>query len=475
MKSILAIVMLLTPFSVAHAQNYQLPESYYNSQPGSQQPTTVQTESISQTHPTTEASEPKISEPGTANTIKSTMTVAQADTKQESDDNSALYENNPAILRSRLGNLESEFDEMKKGKYGEKTAGYNGGFYIRDPDGDFKLKINGRLQMRYAYIAAEDFDDGHNFSLRRAYMAFSGNTYGQKINYYLLLSLTASNPRIYFDLGYTFNDWFGIHATQDSHALIGEVGDSSGKLTFISKSLVGNRYDIGGSLGLYVTGGNSKFGYELKIFNGIDTGYGANTNNELGYSGRVVYNPFVKMSSGQADYAFSEKPAMSIGGGAIFGHYDTATQARLFLSALDMRFKYKGFAFYTAGVFRQTDLDRFTRAQNDFGAVAQASYFLVPKTIEVGLRASALFDDTTNAGLNIGMYAGNITRIKGYLSGGDIDEDSDNEYEFSGALNYYVNGYNLKIQAQYSMIIDGILGPDDRTNHVGLVQAMMGF
>lgn len=465
---LLFVTLLFVP-ALAMAQNYQPPQSYYNSLPKNQQPTSTQTTQTPVEQP--QPVETQITDPSTAQSSNETFVVAQNDQKDPLEDSNINF--NPAFLRTRFGALEAEFEELKKAKFGNELAGYNGGFFIKSADDQFKIKFNGRFQVRYAYIAAEDFDDGHTFVLRRGFLSISGNAYGDKVNYF---TLYANGELVAFDVSYAFNDWFSLHAVGgDSHAIIAEVADSSGKLSFLSKSLVGNRYDVGGSLGLYITGGNSKFGYDLKIFNGINSGFKTNANNELGYSGRVVYNVFGKMSSGQADLAYSEKPALSVGLGAVFGHYEDNTQARLFASGADIRFKYKGLSLYTAAVFRQTDLDRFTRAQDDYGVVGQASYFIIPKKLELAARASALFDDTTNAGVNINMFAGNITRLGGNLSGGDVGLDSDNEYEFSGALSYYAFGYNLKLQAQYSMIIDGILGPDDRTNHIGMVQAMVGF
>lgn len=380
---------------------------------------------------------------------------------------------NPAFLRTRFGALEAEILELKTGALGNDFAGYDGGFYIKSKDDQFKIKFNGRFQVRYINVVAEDIDDSHSFSLRRELFNVSGNAFGNKINFF---SMYSKGALVAFDLSYSFNKWFSVHAVGgSSHALIAEVSDSSARLSFIEKSLVGRRYDLGGSLGLYITGGNNKFGYDLNIFNGINSGDGLNTNNELAYSGRLVYNVFGQMSSGQADIDHSDKPALTVGVGAIFGHYESQTQARLFASGADLRFKYKGLSLYTAAVFRQTDLDRYTRAQNDFGAVAQASYFIVPKKLEFAVRASGLFDDTTSANVNYNMGAGDMTQMGGELSGGDVGMDSDNEYEFAGALSYYAHGYNLKIQTQYSLVIDGIEGPDDRTNHIGIVQAMVGF
>ena len=128
-----------------------------------------------------------------------------------------------------------------------------------------------------------------------------------------------------------------------------------------------------------------------------------------------------------------------------------------------------------AGVIRQTDPDQFTIAQYDVAASAFASYFIIPQKLEMGIRYAGLFDDINNAGVNINMGTSNRTRLGGNLSGGDVGGDSDNEWETAVALNYYIQKYRVKLQAEYMMVVDGIAGPDDLVNHIGQMQVQLDF
>lgn len=108
--------------------------------------------------------------------------------------------------------------------------------------------------------------------------------------------------------------------------------------------------------------------------------------------------------------------------------------------------------------------------------MGQVSYFLIPKKLELGARASFLFDDLTDVGVNLNMGGNNITRLGNpALKGGDVNGDSDNEQEYTLGANYYFNGFNAKLQAQYTMFVDGIVGPDDLVNHIGLLQLQVNF
>ena len=109
------------------------------------------------------------------------------------------------------------------------------------------------------------------------------------------------------------------------------------------------------------------------------------------------------------------------------------------------------------------------------GFKVEASYFVVPKKLELALRGAVIFDDLTDSYLNILTQTPGDNALSGNLGGGDVDGDSANEWEGSMCLGYYFSGKNAKLQAEYKMTLDGIDGPDDRVYHVGMIQAQLGF
>ncbi|MBU0505054.1 MAG: hypothetical protein ABII18_13435 [bacterium] len=451
--------------------------------------TTVQEEPLSDSVTTVDASVVSHTEAPTADVQPA---VAQETPKEEpkkpapnkkkrarksypSYDQSSKY--NLSYITTAVGALRQEIEEMKKGLGKDKTAGYDGGFFIRNEENTFKMSINGKLQVRYSFNIAEDFEDGHTFVIRRANISFSGHAFTEKLGYFLLFNLGGANSLLVADLSYDFHKAFGVHLGRMGLSVTNIQDDSSSKLMFVTAPLAASRFDsVGLPVQILFSGAIDFFSYNFTITNGLGTSYDGNLNNEMAYAARFDFRVVGEMSSGQGDYANSEKPAFTVGLGGVYGHEDTGSQTRHIVAAGDFRFKYKGFALLGAGYYRQQDPDMFTRAQTDIGAELMAGYFLIPQKLELAIRGAALFDDITDSGLNLGLATDGDTRLNDpSLGGGDVDGDAFNEYEGSIAMGYYFEGFNVKIQAQYSFFLDGIAGPDDRIYHVGMLQLHMHF
>jgi hypothetical protein len=523
---VLALVFVSAQsFAKSQQNNYDLPESYYNSlrtkqkhlnqndvtnRSGSRavaqdsgvqntrnwrsknkktnQPlasdTTVQDEPLSDSVTTIDASvvshtqeQPTVAqETPQAEEPKPTPKKKKRKKKRSPRYNNTDSNNNLSYLTTMVGSLQNEIAEMKKGLGDGQTAGYDGGFFIKNKENTFNLGINGRIQVRYSFNIAEDFEDGHTLAIRRAYLMLGGHAFSEKATYFFLISLGGTNSLIIADVAYKFADAFTIHAGRNGVSLTNIQDDSSGKLMFVTAPLAASRFDsVGLPVMILASGSIDFFSYNVAIANGLDTGFDANLNNEMAYVARFDFRLFGKMSSGQGDYAYSETPAFSMGLGGSYGHEDTGTQTRHIVVGSDFRFKFKGFALMGAGYYRQLDPDMFTRAQTDVGAELLAGFYAIPKKLEFAIRAAALFDDITDSGLGLLLATGGDTRLGGNLGAGDVDGDAFNEYEGSVAMSYYFTGYNAKIQAQYSFFLDGIAGPDDRIYHVGMMQVQLGF
>lgn len=440
----------------ALGDNYTVPESYYNS----------------------------INEPPPQQQIPATSPQNQQQVPQQQDQQplpaDKEIEGGLGVI-TQLEGLRLEFEELKKNTNTDDVVGYNGGFFIKSRDGKFFLKINGRLQPKYSFDVAEDVENRHTFTIRRAYLFFSGNAYSPKLGYLFVVNPAASTALIGFDLFYKFNPAFNVHFWNDYLYITSGYTLSSGKLQFVSKSIADGRYHFGSALGIAADGQIKKFKYMIGVYNGIDMDLTTNVNNEMAYSLRIDYDLFNTVPYGGGDAAFTEKPGMTVGAGAGYGHMEDGTQARIMLGTVDTQFKFKGYSLKLAGYFRFTDPDQFTQAQNDTGFTVETGFFFIPKRLELALRASALIDDLTNAGVNLNMGSGNETSlgVKGSSlhKGGDSGDDSDNEWEYSAGLNYYFgpNGYNTKVQAQYTFLLDGQAGRDDLTSHIGQIQFQVQF
>ena len=85
-----------------------------------------------------------------------------------------------------------------------KCAGYDGGFYVKTIDGNYKLKVNCMIQAReivdWRNLDPGDGDpDEAGFVLARAPVIFSGNVFSPKLTYWLILQASRSSGTEYVE------------------------------------------------------------------------------------------------------------------------------------------------------------------------------------------------------------------------------------------------------------------------------------
>ncbi len=371
-------------------------------------------------------------------------------------------------------------------------TGYDKGFFIKTCDGDYSLKVKGRIQLRYAGELHDSSDaanpnaDAHSFLIRRARLDFSGNVFTPKLTFDIQLDLGGipsavdNNILYYANMNYKVSDEFqilgGLHKINFNRQEI----TSDGKLQFVDRSLANERFKLDRSIGIVFHGDvwDKRFEYYLSLVNGRNTRASVNTNNELGYVARVAWNPLGEYGYEEGDIKNSQDVALTVGAAAGLWHEEATValgnQDRVISANADMGIKYKGFSFQGEGFYRLTDPNQLLPQQTDMGFYAQAGYFIIPEHFEVAIRSSMLFDDTTGVGQNVNMNNGSLTGLGSVNDGVDETADSDNEQEYSASLSYYFKGHDIKLQTQYSFIKDGIPGAD-LTHHIVMAQAQLGF
>lgn len=106
-------------------------------------------------------------------------------------------------VRAMVAEMLNDAETRSSLLQGGGVAGYDRGFVVRSPDGDYSLKLNGLVQFRYvaslrdnneAPVApnanADDFT--HQFQLRKTYLTFSGNIVNKDLKYNVRLIQSAS-------------------------------------------------------------------------------------------------------------------------------------------------------------------------------------------------------------------------------------------------------------------------------------------
>jgi hypothetical protein len=118
-------------------------------------------------------------------------------------------------VRAMVAEMLADAETRSSLLQGGGVAGYDRGFVVRSPDGDWSLRLNGLVQFRYvanlrdndsapvgnvnlpggsAFPTTTNSDDlTHSFQLRRSYLALSGNIVNKDLRYMVRLNQQRDN------------------------------------------------------------------------------------------------------------------------------------------------------------------------------------------------------------------------------------------------------------------------------------------
>ncbi len=153
-------------------------------------------------------------------------------------------------------------------------AGYDKGFFIQSPEGDFRLKLAGRVQFRHTYEGYEDETDRTFFSIPRARLKLTGHAFTPELTY-----------NIHTDFGQggtpTLKDGYAdyailpgrlhLRAGQYKKPFSRQTLSSGAKLNLVERAITEGAFGTGRDLGLMVHDDYSSsppFEYALGVFNG---------------------------------------------------------------------------------------------------------------------------------------------------------------------------------------------------------------
>jgi len=369
-----------------------------------------------------------------------------------------------------------------------KSSGWDSGFYLRSADDNFKMKVGGKVQVQQItqkktglqkifnsstgrFTTPDSFSD--TFAVRRASIMTSGTIY-EKVDWAAVVQTSTGQPgtatqRILFlgDVAYNVAPYFSIDMGMVSLPFEKSVSSSwllaveppvTATQTDGLKDLTIARQSFGPSddLGLTLSGDVGKyFRYEAGVVNG--SGFiPQNADNNLSYGGRLQFNVMGSIPPSQTDFAWSETPNVVLGLGTIYEDVQapddfvaTTTRKWDWSSVGDFAFRYRGFALNGAGYYRKskyistagvpvvdTNADGYLI---DKGYYANAGYYVMPKKLELQINAAQIFRE-----------------------GADNDAN-----EFGGGLNWYIHKNNVKLQLDYSRVLDydAVPGLNNATYH----------
>ncbi|MBI4124720.1 MAG: hypothetical protein HY466_02170 [Deltaproteobacteria bacterium] len=363
-------------------------------------------------------------------------------------------------------------------------AGWDNGFYIKSADGNFKMDIGGRLQVQevtqirrgsqvttpgVARTASDNFSD--TFKIRRARLQTSGTLY-EKLDWVTILNVSTANvggtanTTWYAWFTYNFHPAFLLTGGMVQLPLDRMGENSSSWLLGVEPPLTATQEDglkditiarnslsMPLDLGLRIDGDiGEHFSYALAGANG--NGFSnTNANNELSYGFMTLIHVLDKVPFKETDFENSENPKLTFNLGTGFEDEDaadantpTVTRRWSWISAVGGAFRWRGFSLNSELYYRVLRLSATTvedtnndRRLRDTGYYGNAGYFFIPKKLEGMLTVSQLFRE-----------------------GAD-----NNSNEFGGGLNYYIHDNKVKMQFDYTNVLDydDIAGLNNATYH----------
>ncbi|MFO1519989.1 MAG: porin [bacterium] len=366
----------------------------------------------------------------------------------------------------------------QEGWWDKFETGYKKGLFFKSKDEKFSMKFRIRIQPRYTFQTNKTTGKNadNTFQIRRFKLSWEGNAFTKNLDYKVQINLAALSPiqdmveYVYVD--YRFFDPLRVEFGQFKYPYNRQQITSSGRQEFVDRSLASEEFRFasvdrtttttctfpGGAAvsgsGLTCTGGatatttisdsqrrfqfdtgvmvhGDAFGKKLEYYGAITNGTGPtrlNLNKNFLYTGRLVYNPLGQYGYSESDVEGSEHPALTFG---LSGGYNVqdVTSNKILQAGGEVGFKYRGFSLQGEYYYRHNDLKdvngvAVSTKNHDQGYYAQLGYFVIPHHFEIAARASQVF-----------------------LAGKNNDKS-----EFSGALNYYIFGHDLKLQADYSLL-----------------------
>lgn len=236
----------------------------------------------------------------------------------------------------------SEYGEKKKSKDTPAIPFWSKkGFGFETEDGNWRTSLQWRFQGRYTYpekggpSSTSFFTDNpeSTFELRRVRMKIGGHGHKPWIKYYFEVDLQSTDSSGGSVGSTRVIDWridlakykeFTIRVGQWKINYNRERVDSSGKQTFIERSIVNSVFTIDRQMGVLAMGRlfPGKV-YDVNYYVGVFTGSGrgeANDDDNMMYMARIQWNIFGRILKWtQSDLKYHEKPTASLA----FGGYTT--------------------------------------------------------------------------------------------------------------------------------------------------------
>jgi hypothetical protein len=415
-----------------------------------------------------------------------------AEIKSQQGDN-WLTEQRASEIRSLVQDVLADADTRASLQSSGMTAGWDKGFFLASPDGNFKLRVKGQIQFRYVYNYRDintDLGDRYTkgFENRRTKLTFEGNIFDKT---WLYKVQAAFNRGVLDDDGQTASDsgaaqledaWIQKDFENGMYLRMGQYKPpflreelvSSSRQLLIERSLLNERYNQDYSQGISLGYETDMFRLEGMFSDGIGdrNAWGPSyqnspwqqTTTEYALTARGEFKVAGEWSQFDDFTSWSGEPfGLMIGAAANWQRQEDGTNGpasgQQLGATVDVSAEFGGANLYGAFIWVNPDIDdNAGNDRNEIGFLVQGGFMIVPDTFEIFARYEwSDPDQDTQDDLNM-ITAGANWYFAKHAAKLSVDfgfslEDFDSDYANSGA-GWLVgfNEFQLVARAQFQLL-----------------------
>ena len=361
------------------------------------------------------------------------------------------------LLDQNPADTTSDTEETIRIGYGDK------GFELSTSDGNYKLQIQSRVQIRYAYpfdtdpVTYSDFQrkETQTFKVNRARLKIGGNAFKPWFKFFWEYELASGNL-LDFRLMLEKFEFLRLKAGQWKIHYNRERIISSGQQQTLDRSILTRPFTIDRQQGISIYGrlkddGIVDFNYWFDVLTGTGRGSSSNDDDNLMLMSRLQWNCFgEELDFSGSDLEYHETPAGLIalagvtnqspytrfsqsGGGQLEGFEDGEPgQYRVNQFLVETALMFKGFSWQQEFHWKEIDDKKNLEITTLLGNYVQFGYFFhylldeIPEQLELAFRY-AVYDPDRN-----------------------VPDDKRNEYSLD--MNWFFKGHLNKLTAEISYL-----------------------
>jgi len=327
-----------------------------------------------------------------------TLRAEVAALRAQSGDN-WLTETRAAEIRGLVQDVLADADTRSSLQGSGMTAGWDNGFFLASPDGNYRLRVQGQIQFRYA-INFRDSDDSidsttKGFENRRTKLNFTGNIVDRSWQYRVQGAFNRNGGDFRLEdawLRKNFDNGLYVRAGQFKGPLLREELVSSQRQLTVERSLINNVFTQSFSQGVEVGWAGDMIRGSAMFHDGIRSPNtpALNPSTEWGFMARAE----VLLAGDWGQFRdFTSWNGESFGamvGAAINWQRDEFGQSGVpaggktapLTVTVDGSLEFGGANLYGAFIYRDTDTEN-SGSSDQLAFLVQGGFFIMPDSVEL--------------------------------------------------------------------------------------------